>query len=80
MKLKNICVHCREQGSEDFLLRIAQIQARNMKGGFYFFPIRIQCVDDNKNVLRLTGSKKNNSQARTESIATAGSASARNIN
>ena len=62
-------------GSESFLLRLPQLQERNMTGGYNCFPICVDCIASGKKVVK--GRKKDEQQARKERIAIAAAANQR---
>ena len=76
MKLKDICIHCGEMGTESFLLRMPQLRQKSMTKGYDCFPICTACIGMGKDVVK--GAKKDAIQARNERIAIANAASNRN--
>ncbi|KAL7552225.1 hypothetical protein ACHAWF_016995 [Thalassiosira exigua] len=70
LKVDDVCIHCGEEGSDNFLLRQAQLEARNMTGGKQCFPICLDCVEMKKKVLCYPKKKTNKSQKRKEDQAT----------
>ena len=67
MKLKEICIHCGEGGTNDFVLGLSQLQERCMTDGYNSFPICTTCLAIGKKVVN--GGKKDNIQAIKEKIA-----------
>jgi hypothetical protein len=68
LSLKDVCIHCGEQGGDDFLLKTPQLQSRSMTGGYKCFPICVYCLENGKKVVKM-GGKKDASQERAERIA-----------
>ena len=66
--MKDVCIHCGEQGGDDFLLKTPQLQSRSMTGGYKCFPICVYCLENGKKVVKM-GGKKDASQERAERIA-----------
>ncbi len=62
LKLEDVCIHCREEGSNDFLLCQEQLEARNMTAGRQCFPICVDRVGKKKKVALYLKKKANNSQ------------------
>ena len=73
LKLKDVCIHCGEMGTESFLLRMPQLRQKNMTKGYNCFPICTACIGNGKAVVK--GGKKEAIQARKERIAIANAAS-----
>ena len=67
LKLREICIHCGEGGSSDFLLSLTQLQECCMTDGYNSFPICTACLVIGKKVVK--GGKKDNMQARNDKIA-----------
>jgi len=67
LKLREICIHCGEGGSSDFLLSLPQLQECCMTDGYNSFPICTACLAIGKKVVK--EGKKENMQARKEKIA-----------
>ena len=67
MKLVDICIHCGEGGSTDFLLCESELRERSMTDGYSCFPICTACLKSGKKVVK--GGKKSAAQARIEKIA-----------
>jgi len=61
LKLREICIHCGEGGSSDFLLSLPQLQEHCMTDGYNSFPICTACLAIGKKVVK--GGKKDNMQA-----------------
>ena len=58
LKLKDICVHCVEEGTKSFLLSLHQIRERNMTDRYKCLSICIACIGSDKKVMK-TYSKDN---------------------
>ena len=50
LKLKDICIHCGEEGGEGFLLDTDQLKKRCLSKGYKCYPICVSCLDDGKKI------------------------------
>jgi len=66
LRTKDICAHCGETGPDDFLLRLPQLQARNLTDGWSMLPTCIHCIAAGKKRARKSGGKQNKVQALRE--------------
>ena len=67
LKLKDICSHCGEMGSSEFLLGTPELQKRSMTDGFKCFPICVDCLSIGKKPTHI--GKKDAMQAKKEKTA-----------
>ena len=67
--MKDVCIHCGEEGSNDFLLRQEQLESRNLTGGRQCFPTCVDCIGKKKKMVFYPKKKTNNSQKRKEAQA-----------
>ena len=71
LKAKDICVHCREMGTESFLLCLHQVREHNMTNEYKYLPICTACIESDKKVVKIGTQDK--LQTRKERIAIADS-------
>ena len=69
LKLKDICVHCGEMGSKEFLLSLPELQERCLTEGYNCHPICVTCLQGGKKVLRVKNATQNQMQKRKERLA-----------
>ena len=72
LRLKDLCYHCGEKGSADFLWSLQQLREKNMTDGYNCYPICVVCNEKGKKVAKY--GKKDMKQARDEKIAIANAA------
>jgi hypothetical protein len=70
LDLTDICIHCGNRGSKDFLLCQEELETRNMTGGKQCYPICIACIQEKKKPFAYPKKKTNTTQKRKEAQAT----------
>ena len=69
LKLRDMCVHCGEMGSKEFLLSLPELQARSLTDGYACHSICIKCMQSGKKVLKVKNATHNKIQSRKERLA-----------
>ena len=69
-----MCIHCGEEGGDEFLLKTSQLQNRSMTRGHKYVHIHVPCLESGKKVVKVAG-KNEMCKLRAEhiTIATSGS-------
>ena len=69
LKLRDICVHCGEMGSKEFLLSLPELQERCLTDGYNCHPICVTYMQGGKKVVRVKNATQNKMQKRKERLA-----------
>ena len=69
LKLPDICIHCGEGGSNDFLLGQAELEAKGKTEGKRCYPICTLCLGKGKPVMKYPKKKTNQTKKRKEEVA-----------
>ena len=69
LKFADVCIHCGEIGSTDFLLRQGELEQRNKTDGKQCYPICTPCLDAGKKIMTYPKKKTRQSQKRKEATA-----------
>lgn len=67
LKVKDICIICRDEGSNDFLYKFIEQQELNVTDGYVCYPISMDSLDRGRIWWRRKG--KNETQSRKERVA-----------
>ena len=66
MKLVDICIHCGDEGSSEYLFGQPELEKKNKTGGKQCYPICKLCLDEGKPVVTYPKKKTNQSTKRKE--------------
>ena len=77
MKLVDICIHCGDEGSSEYLFGQTELEEQNKTDGKQCYPIcKLCCLDEGKKVVAYPKKKTNQTQKRKEATANKATAAA----
>ena len=65
---RDICVHCGEMESKDFLLSLPELQERCLTEGCNYYPICMACMQGGKKVARVKNATQNQIQKKKKHL------------
>ena len=76
LKLVDICIHCGDEGSCEYLFGQTELEEQNKTDGKQCYPICKLCLDEGKKVVAYPKKKTNQTQKRKEATANKATAAA----